>query len=530
MELLPFSLKWALENNLINTWKVIWDVAIGITEGVCYLHENYIEHRDLKAANVLLDNDLTPKLCDFGKSKHTIEQHFNTIEVDELSSPTHKPLDNSWDFSSDVYTLGMVLYELATKQNPYHRIANIKQEQRANVLPEIQFNCNYHFKNIILKCLHNVPKQRPTAHNVLQEMMVMKPTFTLGNSIIFTSSVEQVNLLLNCNVEQHVKCCYTLLQQDQKYYDTVEWKPLSSSIFITLMLFYLGFIELEANNVKRLVQLLEANSEEYFSLQCASLFYEYIPEAEDVHCLDRAYHLRVRAKETAFYDKLCLQFLFNVHKAIPRFKTITNLFKDTKGVFVPYLIAMNNWNIHFDIKRRREQDMNPNLKYSVDLLKECVEVCDFFPAKLQLVECSLNSVISNVNVATCIEQMKLVDLNEPHESIVTLHIGLFYYSINNFEEAFKCFNKSTLAEAKLIMARKNCEDGKNYAESFAILKKCALQTEQRVALQLLKQCYLYGYGTEKNENEAINLQNKYPFLVEKPKRANNSIFSILNFW
>jgi serine/threonine protein kinase len=50
-------------------WAMCYKIIKGICEGLQYLHDNHIVHLDLKPANILLDDYMTPKISDFGLSR-----------------------------------------------------------------------------------------------------------------------------------------------------------------------------------------------------------------------------------------------------------------------------------------------------------------------------------------------------------------------------------------------------------------------------------------------------------------------------
>ena len=54
------------------SWKKIFDIVMGIAKGLLYLHHDsklQIVHTDLKASNILLDTNMTPKISDFGLAR-----------------------------------------------------------------------------------------------------------------------------------------------------------------------------------------------------------------------------------------------------------------------------------------------------------------------------------------------------------------------------------------------------------------------------------------------------------------------------
>ncbi|RWW31495.1 hypothetical protein BHE74_00004972 [Ensete ventricosum] len=59
-------------SNIQFTWRIRTKISIGVARGLAFLHEEvqpHIIHRDIKASNVLLDKDLTPKISDFGLAR-----------------------------------------------------------------------------------------------------------------------------------------------------------------------------------------------------------------------------------------------------------------------------------------------------------------------------------------------------------------------------------------------------------------------------------------------------------------------------
>eukprot|EP01018_Ginkgo_biloba_P014756 Gb_04638 [translate_table: standard] len=101
------------------TWPQRYNIAVGIARGLAYLHEDAkpaIIHRDIKAANVLLDADLNPLVSDFGtaKLKHDKDKtHYTTQAVGTLGyvAPEYALYGHLTD-KSDTFSFGILLLEL----------------------------------------------------------------------------------------------------------------------------------------------------------------------------------------------------------------------------------------------------------------------------------------------------------------------------------------------------------------------------------------------------------------------------------
>lgn len=66
------------QNRIKFSWEARREISLGIASGLAYLHEEvqpHIVHRDIKASNILLDRNFTPKVGDFGLSKILMDHH-----------------------------------------------------------------------------------------------------------------------------------------------------------------------------------------------------------------------------------------------------------------------------------------------------------------------------------------------------------------------------------------------------------------------------------------------------------------------
>jgi len=117
------------------------DLFRKVCDAVSYAHQNLIVHRDLKPDNILVAEDGTPKLLDFGIAK--ILESQDGSEITRTMTPMGTPAYSSPEqirgepigTATDVYSLGVVLYELLTGRRPY-RLDTLGWEESARVICE----------------------------------------------------------------------------------------------------------------------------------------------------------------------------------------------------------------------------------------------------------------------------------------------------------------------------------------------------------------------------------------------------------
>jgi serine/threonine-protein kinase len=150
-------------------------VLAQMSEALAYAHENKIVHRDIKSANTMWTKDRKAKIMDFGLAKVIEEVRNQTTVVSGTPyymSP-EQTLGKNVDHRTDIYSLGVTIFELATGTLPF-REGNLPYHHVHTPVPDpIELNPELSplLRQIILRCLEKDPADRyASTREILEEL------------------------------------------------------------------------------------------------------------------------------------------------------------------------------------------------------------------------------------------------------------------------------------------------------------------------------------------------------------------------
>jgi serine/threonine protein kinase len=169
------TLKQLIKKRGFLTVPEVVDIMLQLTDGLAHAHDSYIIHRDIKPQNILiLDNGLV-KITDFG-----IAMALNSSELTQTNSvmgsvhylPPEQASGRGSTIKSDIYSLGIIMYELLTGKLPFkgENAVEIALKQLKDKMPNIRKQMTdipQSIENIILKATAKNPKNR---YNDAREM------------------------------------------------------------------------------------------------------------------------------------------------------------------------------------------------------------------------------------------------------------------------------------------------------------------------------------------------------------------------
>ena len=185
-----------IKKNELSVSEIV-ELAIGISEGLSKAHQSGIIHRDIKPSNIVLDADDRPKLLDFGlaaiRGSERLTISGSTLGTFGYMSP-EQVRGKEIDHRSDLFSLGVVLYELITQQNPFKRdseAATLKAVSDDTPHPVTRYRSDvpHGLQGVIDKALEKDVKTRyQHADGMLSDLMRIKRSLGPGQSTMSAAS------------------------------------------------------------------------------------------------------------------------------------------------------------------------------------------------------------------------------------------------------------------------------------------------------------------------------------------------------
>ena len=155
-------------------------IIVGIVLGMRHVHRHGIVHRDLKLSNVLLNEQHHPLICDFGSSRSLVAESTTLTGAPQVTiyyaAPELSEEDAQYDYKADVYSFGVMLYEIVTGQLAFRHLNSIQVTRfvLSGKRPEIPGNVLPFTRGLIEWCWSGNPSDRPSFDEIFSELQRQK--------------------------------------------------------------------------------------------------------------------------------------------------------------------------------------------------------------------------------------------------------------------------------------------------------------------------------------------------------------------
>ena len=193
------KLKQCIKSHRIFEESQMWSWIIQLLEGLKYLHDNKIIHRDLKCANLFLMKNGLLKIGDLNVSKLNKQKYAQTQTGTPYYCAPEIWEDKPYDYKCDIWSVGCILYELCTHHPPFRgtSLRDLYQNVMKGRYEPISNAYSSDLRNFIGKMLVLDPRKRPAVNDLLNTEIIKKKIDEKKNNNIIAKAVENSNAHAN---------------------------------------------------------------------------------------------------------------------------------------------------------------------------------------------------------------------------------------------------------------------------------------------------------------------------------------------
>ena len=205
---LSTKIKEYKRKNLYFEEEEIWSTLIQILEGLKYLHQSSIIHRDLKSANIFLTKNGCVKIGDLNVSK--ILNRMRTASTQTGTPYFASPEiwnDQPYDYKCDIWSVGCIIYEMAALHVPFRgtSMQNLYQNVLRGSYQQISLRYSEDLRKIIKQILIVNPRNRPSSSELLENPIIKHKMIELGmNTNIKKKDDEKARLMKTIKIPMNL--------------------------------------------------------------------------------------------------------------------------------------------------------------------------------------------------------------------------------------------------------------------------------------------------------------------------------------